>query len=67
MGFIILPVILVIFSAICAFGVQIDKSDYIFVQNAANLTTSTSTNTYAEAYNYGLTHPTRDGESWSGW
>ena len=29
--------------------------------------TTSSTNTYAEAVKYGQTHPTRDGESWSGW
>ena len=29
--------------------------------------TTSSTNTYAEAVKYGQSHPTRDGESWSGW
>jgi hypothetical protein len=32
---------------------------------ATNLTGGT--NTYAQAVNYGQTHPTRDGGSWSGW
>lgn len=31
------------------------------------VSSSSNTNTYAQAVNYGKTHPTRDGESWSGW
>jgi hypothetical protein len=47
--------------------VQISQSlsDYKFVKE--NRLNYTSTNSYAQAINYGQTHPTRDGESWSGW
>jgi hypothetical protein len=44
--------------------VQFDSADY---KSRGNLTVASSTNTYAQAVNYGKTHPTRDGESWSGW
>jgi hypothetical protein len=41
--------------------INVDESDFRYV----NLTSGT--NTYAQAINYGQTHPTRDGGSWSGW
>jgi hypothetical protein len=41
--------------------INVDESDFRYV----NLTSDT--NTYAQAINYGQTHPTRDGGSWSGW
>lgn len=42
---------------------QIDELDRKYF---LGLNTS-STNTYAQAINYGQTHPNRDGGSWSGW
>ena len=44
---------------------NIDKKDYEYFNISTGL--SSSTNTYSQAYNYGQTHPTRDGGSWSGW
>ena len=46
-----------------AHAINVDESDYKYVR-AVNMT---STNSYAQAINYGQTHPTRDGGSWSGW
>ena len=52
-------------------GVEIpgvDDSDYLFVKNALALnSTTTGTNSYAAAINYGRTHPTRDGGTWKNW
>lgn len=42
---------------------QIDMRDFKYFAEF----NATSTNTYAEAINYGQTHPNRDGESWNGW
>lgn len=42
-----------------------DASDHAFLKT--NLNTTSGTNTYAQAINYGQTHPTRDGGSWSQW
>jgi len=39
----------------------------IVVLLLAMFQTVLSTNTYQQAYTYGETHPTRDGESWDGW
>jgi hypothetical protein len=46
-------------------SLNIDQSDFNFVKE--NRLNYTSTNSYAQAINYGQTHPTRDGGSWSGW
>jgi hypothetical protein len=43
---------------------QFDEQDKVY-RSGVNVTSST--NTYAQAINYGQTHPTRDGGSWSGW
>lgn len=53
-----------IFLAISA--IQFDQNDLQYPSNAT-MKVKASTNTYAEAINYGQTHPTRDGGSWSGW
>ncbi len=45
---------------------QFDEKDLVF-RNSTGLSVQSSTNTYAQAVNYGKTHPTRDGGSWSGW
>lgn len=45
----------------CVSGLSIDENDFKYTLN------TTGTNTYAGAINYGRTHPTRDGGSWSGW
>lgn len=45
----------------CTSSLSIDQSDFKYTLN------TTGTNTYAGAVNYGKTHPTRDGGSWSGW
>ena len=42
----------------------IDGKDLLYAKSKQQLNSTSSTNTYAEAYNYGQTHPTRDGESW---
>jgi hypothetical protein len=53
---------------ISATHANMDSKDEIYASLVLNNRTSTSsTNTYAQAINYGETHPTRDGESWSGW
>jgi len=45
--------------------VNVDASDFKFTANLrSNLT---STNSYAEAIEYGRNNPTRDGGSWAGW
>jgi hypothetical protein len=43
-----------------------DAKDWSWFKESG-LNTTSSTNTYAQAVNYGQTHPTRDGGSWSGW
>ncbi len=43
-----------------------DAKDWSWFKESG-LNTTSSTNTYAQAVNYGQTHPTRDGRSWSGW
>lgn len=45
---------------------QFDDADRKYYASLNN-TAKGSTNTYAQAINYGQTHSTRDGESWSGW
>jgi hypothetical protein len=50
---------------------QFDEKD-IFYRNSSDTVVKKNnlkytTNTYAQAIEYGQTHPTRDGESWSGW
>jgi hypothetical protein len=59
-GFFSLSILLVISA------VQFDQDDLRYQSNAT-MKVKGSTNTYAEAINYGQTHPTRDGGSWSGW
>ena len=49
-----------------AMSVNFDDNDLIY-RNSTTLGAQTSTNTYAQAINYGQTNPTRDGESWDGW
>lgn len=56
-------------------GLQLNEADKLLRQSSmpSNDTTllssssSSSTNTYAQAIDYGKTHPTRGGESWNGW
>lgn len=48
-----------------ASAISIDSADYKFT--AGLNTTVKGTNSYAQATEYGRTHPTRDGGSWSGW
>ncbi len=49
-----------------ASAVNFDEDDFVYkIRN--NVTSGATTNTYAQAINYGKTHPTRDGASWSGW
>ena len=47
---------------------NIDEKDWLYIdqlrQSSSALNSSASTNTYSQAYTYGQTHPTRDGESW---
>eukprot|EP01032_Pedospumella_encystans_P030563 gene30563-34497_t len=47
-----------------ASAISIDSADY---KHNLGLNTTGGTNTYAQATQYGRTHPTRDGGSWSGW
>lgn len=59
---------ILLLSAKESFSVQWDKADLFFNQNLTSSSEGkSSTNTYAQAINYGQTHPTRDGGSWSGW
>jgi hypothetical protein len=45
-----------------------DEKDLFYgKEKRLNLTLAGTTNSYAQAINYGQTHPTRDGGSWSGW
>lgn len=55
---------LVLFGSMHLFHAKFQDEDR---KNASNLNSTASTNSYAQAVNYGETHPTRDGESWSGW
>jgi hypothetical protein len=55
---------LLVLSLKYASSINFDESD---IKNNAFLNATSSTNTYSEAYNYGKTHPTRDGGSWNGW
>ncbi len=56
-------------------AISFDEKDIAYSREQANLKNSSgltsqltsSTNTYAQAYNYGKTHPTRDGSTWSGY
>ena len=43
-----------------------DSSDHKYAETH-RLNGTSGTNTYAQAINYGQTHPKRDGGSWSGW
>lgn len=56
--------LLLTFSSV--FSVQFDQDDIAYGHNVS-VKGKYSTNTYSEAINYGKTHPTRDGSSWSGW
>lgn len=55
----------------CCVGRQFDGADRLSRntadQTAFNVTLKSTTNTYNQAIQYGQTHPTRDGSSWSGW
>jgi hypothetical protein len=62
-----LSVALLLMAASAGLSLSIDQSDYKWVQQVNNTLSLTGTNTYAQAINYGRTHPTRDGGSWSGW
>jgi flagellar basal body P-ring protein FlgI len=64
---ILLSVALLLTGASAGLSLSIDQSDYKWVQQVNNALNLTGTNTYAQAINYGRTHPTRDGGSWSGW
>ena len=63
-------------NSLYSFAIDFDEKDIEYTRkvkstNSSDLsgavTSSSYTNTYAEAVNYAKTHPTRDGESWSGW
>lgn len=48
-----------------ASAIQFNETDIFSRKYGVDVTATT--NTYAQAINYGKTHPTRDGGSWSGW
>lgn len=50
-----------------ATALHFDNNDILSRNGSDVAALSTSTNTYAQAVNYGKTHPTRDGGSWNGW
>ena len=52
---------------VLSFSVQFDNVDFEYAKVRSLNVTTGATNSYAQAYNYGKTHPTRDGGSWNGW
>lgn len=65
MGKMPLTVLALVLYVACVSAINFDASDVNYGRKL-NSTTG-ATNTYAAAINYGRTHPTRDGGSWSGW
>ena len=63
----IIPLISIILTLHLAAAIHFDNADILSRNCSDGATTSTTTNSYAQAVNYGKTHPTRDGGSWSGW
>ena len=62
--FVVMSTILALRYSVTA--IHFDDADFLW-RNSTDGAVATSTNTYAQAVNYGKTHPTRDGGSWSGW
>jgi len=64
--FVLLGILILSIFSVHGIEQQFDETDSKY-NSLINLNGTATTNTYAQAINYGKTHPNRDGGSWNGW